>query len=237
MDLTEKYTLYILNCRCNKYYVGRTKNLVPRLEKHIKGEACSFTTVYPVLVDNPIYQIIEGISGFDEDKYVKIMMSKYGIDNVRGGSYSSLTLSPEERRFIERELQTAEDKCFNCSLSGHYAKNCPKIEKSSPVSANFTFNREELEDRFLLKSERSDFLKKEALKQSLEKREKSIISVPVLSTETKVFEKRTCERCGRTSHEVKDCYATFHYLTHEELTLKCDNCGLNGHLKWNCGSN
>ena len=109
----------------NKYYVGKTTNLVNRIDQHLKGTACEFTRIYPVLQNNPVYQVIENCSGFDEDKYVKIMMLKYGINNVRGGSYISINLKPEEIFFLERELRMATDVCLECGQAGHFVNNCP----------------------------------------------------------------------------------------------------------------
>ena len=61
---------------------------------------------------------------YDEDKYVKKYMNLYGIDNVRGGSYSNNTLTKYEKIFIKKELDTANDKCYMCGSSNHFAKNC-----------------------------------------------------------------------------------------------------------------
>ena len=52
-------------------------------------------------------QIIESIwttDMFEIDKYVKKYMLKYGIDRVRGGSYTSLELCDHQRNTIETEL-------------------------------------------------------------------------------------------------------------------------------------
>jgi hypothetical protein len=39
-------------------------------------------------------KIIKNCSSFDEDKYVKEYIAKYGIDKVRGGSYVTNDLTP-----------------------------------------------------------------------------------------------------------------------------------------------
>ncbi len=61
---------------------------------------------------------------FDEDLYVKKYMLKYGINNVRGGSYSRTILSKHEIKILARELCTASNTCYACKKSGHSAKDC-----------------------------------------------------------------------------------------------------------------
>ena len=198
MDLPEEYTIYILNCRCNKYYVGRTKNLISRVEKHLKGEACEFTKIYPILVDNPIYRIIENASAFDEDKYVKIMMTMYGINYVRGGSYLSLTLSFEEKMFLEREIKTATDKCFGCGSVGHYIKKCPN---KVPPETNLVTELKKIMTK-------TDNLKEKAT-ESCERcgrddhKEKECTATSHLITKEKLLMK--CDYCGGYGHSRWNC--------------------------------
>lgn len=58
-------------------------------------------------------------------------MEKYGIDNVRGGSYSKLILDNNEIKFITKRIDSATDKCYKCGNNGHFAKDCDTITKSS----------------------------------------------------------------------------------------------------------
>ena len=56
---------------------------------------------------------------------VKKYMKKYGIDAVRGGSYSQVQLSAKQREFLSAELRTAAGSCFVCGRSGHLCRQCP----------------------------------------------------------------------------------------------------------------
>ena len=69
-------------------------------------------------------------SDFDEDKITKEAMYKYGIDNVRGGKYVRVTLSPEEIKVIQDEISHAKGECFVCKKTGHISKYCPKNQKN-----------------------------------------------------------------------------------------------------------
>jgi hypothetical protein len=61
---------------------------------------------------------------FDEDKYTKMYMKKYGIDRVRGGSYTQMNLPEYSKQTLEKELCSASDLCFRCNRPGHFANKC-----------------------------------------------------------------------------------------------------------------
>ena len=113
--------IYILKLENNKYYVGKSADPHKRFQEHIKGNGSTWTQKYKPI---KIIKTIESTSAFDEDKYVKEYMSKYGIDNVRGGSYVSTTLDENKKELLRTELRMAEDKCTRCGRDGHFASSC-----------------------------------------------------------------------------------------------------------------
>lgn len=116
--------VYILKLVNNKYYIGKTENLKIRLSTHLKGRGSKWTKLY-----NPL-TLVEKISNadkFDEDKYVLKYMEKYGINNVRGGSYSQINLSTIQKINIKAQIANATDSCFNCGETNHFIKKCPNI--------------------------------------------------------------------------------------------------------------
>lgn len=115
--------IYILKLQGNHYYVGKSENPQRRFQEHLKGSGSAWTKKYKPLC---IQETIPNQTDFDEDKYVKMYMSKYGIENVRGGAYTSIDLSEEQEQNLRHELRAATDKCLNCGKPGHFAKNCKR---------------------------------------------------------------------------------------------------------------
>ena len=116
--------IYILKCEENKYYIGKThKNVLYRFKKHQNGYGAIWTKKYKPI---KILEIYLNCDNFDEDKYTKIYMDKYGIDNVRGGSYTKINLSNSTIKFLQKELLSIHDKCYGCGKKGHFYKSCKK---------------------------------------------------------------------------------------------------------------
>ena len=113
--------IYVLQCEEDKYYIGKTDTNKFRIDTHFDSNGSEFTKKYKPI---DIYQIIPECDKYDEDKYVKKYMDKYGINNVRGGTYSRIELTTEEKNFIQKELWGANDLCFLCS-GEHFIKDCP----------------------------------------------------------------------------------------------------------------
>lgn len=71
-----------------------------------------------------IVEDIKTYDNMDEDKITKQYMCKYGIDNVRGGTYTQVTLPEYQYRTLLDEICTSSNLCFKCKKTGHFAKDC-----------------------------------------------------------------------------------------------------------------
>ena len=113
--------IYILKLRAGKYYIGKTKNIEKRYEEHLTGTGSGWTKKYKPL---SLIKTIKSTSQFDEDKYVKEYMAKYGIVNVRGGSYSNIVLDANSIAVLEKEIRHSNNVCMRCGRDTHYIKDC-----------------------------------------------------------------------------------------------------------------
>ena len=113
--------IYVLKCVNDKYYIGKTTNPNYRLESHFNSLGARWTTIH-----NPIelIELIPNCDKFDEDKYTIKYMETYGIDNVRGGSWTKENLNLDEKNVIKKMLNSANDKCYKCGEEGHFQADC-----------------------------------------------------------------------------------------------------------------
>lgn len=177
-----KTNIYILKLEAGCYYVGKSDDVKKRVDSHFKGKGCEWTKRYKPI---KLIKTIKNTSHFDEDKNVKILMSKHGIDKVRGGSYSQIKLSEEEISLLKRELNSASNKCLRCGRDSHFIKDCyattdangdPIKDKNESSSDNFSCKKRNRTDE-----ESSDY--------------------------DDELEEEGCSRCGRDSHPKEECYA------------------------------
>jgi hypothetical protein len=113
--------IYVLRLEGKKFYVGRSKDPLRRIKEHFKGKGTFWTQKHkPVRVA----KIYPNCDPYDEDKYTKKYMAKYGIENVRGGSFTRLELHPAVKFLIKQMINTATERCYICSQEGHYASEC-----------------------------------------------------------------------------------------------------------------
>jgi predicted GIY-YIG superfamily endonuclease len=121
-------SIYVLKLEEGKWYIGQSSNVFTRLKYHFVGEGCEWTVKYPPI---DVYEVLPEKTFQDEDNITKKFMFKFGIDNVRGGSYAGVKLQPEERKLLLKEKNTATNTCFRCGSSEHLSKKCPFKIKSN----------------------------------------------------------------------------------------------------------
>jgi len=89
LDLT-KYYIYVLQLIDDRYYIGRTGNILQRLEQHFTGCGSIYTMKYKPI---KIIEITEESSKQDERNKTLEIMLKYGWEKVRGANWCSLEIN------------------------------------------------------------------------------------------------------------------------------------------------
>ena len=117
------YNIYILELENGKYYVGKTKDINIRIETHIVGKASMWTSLYKVI---SVKKIFNNCDSYDEDKILLKTMFEFGINNVRGGSFTKIELNKDEINILEQMLNSINDLCYVCKKGGHYSSSCKK---------------------------------------------------------------------------------------------------------------
>lgn len=110
--------IYTLRLEQGKFYVGTTDKL---LWKQIDNDNCEWTRMYAPI---EVTEIRTMKSALDEDSVTKEIMSRYGIDNVRGGSYCRPRLDKRTIHSLKFEIRRIVCRCFRCGQRGHWADTC-----------------------------------------------------------------------------------------------------------------
>jgi hypothetical protein len=208
--------IYILRLSAGKYYIGKTKNVDKRWAEHTAGCGSGWTKKYPPL---SLVKSVVSTSHFDEDRYVKEYMEKYGIENVRGGTYSNVVLDANCIAVLEKEIRHSNNLCVRCGRGTHFVKDCYATTDS---------------DGGVIKG-----VAKETVKNAKQDAKPPKAYKEKAKNDKSSYYNNSCDddsssddsNCGDDSWKGKKSKAVV-----KKYVKPCDICGIKGHREVNCYS-
>ena len=209
--------IYVLKQQTNKYYVGKTDNPKFRLDTHFKTGGCAWTIKYK---PTQIIGLFPDCDEYDEDKYTIKYMKKYGIENVRGGSFCQIALDRETKKCVERMICSANDGCHFCGKKGHFIRDCiskknkEKYQKRNKEFLEASKGYESADEVEFEDSDDEGCWYCDYCDKGFDTKKGAQFHENVHCKVKKQYAKKKssskCRKCGRNGHYTNKCYASRH---------------------------
>lgn len=127
------WQVYALALENNKYYVGISPKAEKRIRKHFTGRGSNWTKLHKPI---KILEIRYDCNYEDENNYTLKYMIKYGIENVRGGSWCHIEFTPKILGYLARHIHCYDpDSAPDYPYSGDITSILkPKVNKVTKVT-------------------------------------------------------------------------------------------------------
>lgn len=93
--------IYILKLQDDKYYIGKSNDVLSDYNRHLAGTMCKWTQIY-----RPIF-IIKTIINISPNEIYQIFyryISEYGIDKVRCDIFQEFVLNPLQIEVLKNNI-------------------------------------------------------------------------------------------------------------------------------------
>jgi predicted GIY-YIG superfamily endonuclease len=203
--------IYTLQLENEKYYIGKTSNLQFRLDSHFNSNGSAWTRKYKPI---KVLESIPDCDDYDEDKYTIKYMEKYGINNVRGGSFCEIKLSDNNVITLKQMINSVTDKCYICGKDDHFANACKKISDQKEQLPIIDVNEKCDCPTSYFKSHRRGKCMLNKIISFFDNEDdnidKLIVQEEIVQETREPKKDDSCFRCGRRGHYISSCYASKH---------------------------
>lgn len=208
--------IYVIRQECGKYFIGKTNTpniTITEIQELAKKQNQKWILIYRPVI---IHELIHSLDAWDEDKITLKYMDKFGIDNVRGGSFNMISLSLEELTTIRAMIASAKGECQICKSIGHSKPNCPMLS--------------EFPDYEVIVKDQNDILITTPNNQESVNNEYNVSNTN-LTTETIRYFSNAISTATQTSRGI---WKSLFGVELSSSPSKCLRCGYSGHKTGQC---
>lgn len=117
--------VYVLELENDRYYVGVSDHPSARFREHVEGRGAAWTQRHrPRRIVETEAFATKSAALERESVVTRRLMSRHGVDFVRGGCYVAIELAREERVVLDVELAHQAGRCLRCGRASHFQKDC-----------------------------------------------------------------------------------------------------------------
>ena len=117
--------VYVLKLTNGKYYVGQSRNIRSRIERHRAGMGSAVASD-PLAVQIPCITPRphpEDLEAWERTETLELM-HQHGIDRVRGWIYNTYNLTPQLKAHANQQICSRKNLCHKCANPGHFSSQC-----------------------------------------------------------------------------------------------------------------